>query len=118
MGWFCVLRIGVRDLHHRGGEIGQNLGVAVACADPGVTAEDVGAAVLAAQNGPLGKDGQTADGGAAAVAAGGISQNPVIEGDIDAVMMAVERNWLYFDGSIEKLCAADLGAAGIVQNCL
>lgn len=118
MGWFFVLRIGVSDLHHSCGEIGQYLGIAVAGADPGVTAEDMGAAVLTAENGPFGEDSQTTDGGTAAVPGCGICQNPVIKGDVDAVMMAIEGHRLYFNGGIEQFRAADLGAAGAVQNCL
>ena len=118
MGWFCVLRIGVSDLHYGCGEIGQYLCIAVAGTDAGVTAEDMGAAILTAENGPLGKDCQTADGGAAAVPGCGICQNPVIKGDIDAVMVAIEGHGLYFNGGIEQFRAADLGAAGIVQNRL
>ena len=55
----------------------------------------MGAAVFAAEDRPLGDDGQTADGGAAAGSGEGIGQDPVIECDVDAVVAAVEGHRLH-----------------------
>ena len=118
MGWFPVLRIGVSDLYHGGREIGLDLGIAVTAADSGVAAENVGTAVFAAKNSPFGEYGQPADGGTAAVSGDGIGQNPVVERNVDAVMMPIEGHRLHFDGGIEQFSASDLGTVCVVQNRL
>ena len=56
MGWFFVLRIGVSDLHYSRGEIGLHLCITVAGSDSGITAENMGAAVLATEDGPFGEN--------------------------------------------------------------
>ena len=118
MGWFCVLRIGVSDLHHGGGAVGVDLGGAVALAKAGVAAENVGAAVLTAENGPFGENGQTSDGGAAAISGGSVCQNAVVESDVDAVVMAIKSHGFHFNGGIQKFGAAHLCAAGGIQHRL
>ena len=46
------------DLHHCRGQIGGHTGQAVRAVQDRVTAEDMGPAVLAAENGPLGETGK------------------------------------------------------------
>ena len=111
-------RIGVRDLYHCGGTVGvaQGLDIALVCVN--AAAENVGPAVFAAENGFLGKYRHTGKYSRTAGADGGICQDPVIEGDFDAVVIVVEGHRFYFDTCKKKLCAADLCAGGGVQNVL
>ena len=115
MGWFCVLRIGVSDLHHSSGQIGEDPSHAVTTADAGIAAINMSGTVLPAEHCPLGEYCQTADGAAAAVSGGGIRQDAVIESDVDTIMMAVKSHRFYFDGGVEEFRASDFGGSSIVQ---
>ena len=110
---FSCLRIGVSDLYHSGGAVGLDAGDAVGAADAGIAAVDVGAAVLAAEHRPLAEDRQTVQGGGPSGPNHRIRQDPVVEGHIDAVMIAVKDHRLYLDAAVEKLCAPypDTGTA-------
>ena len=64
------------DLHYGGGQVGEEGGGAVEGTEAGAAAVDVGAAVFAAEDGPLGEDGQAVQCGGAGVAYHGIGQHP------------------------------------------
>ena len=115
---FCAFLFGVRSVHYGGGKVGTGAGGAVGGAEAGVAAVDVGAAVLAAEDGPFGEYGQTVQCGGAAGAYHRVGENPVVEGDIDAVMVAVESHGLHINISGQQLRAAHPGVGGSVQNCL
>ena len=57
----------------------------------GIAGEDLGTAVFSAEDGPLGEDRQAAEGGGFGSAHNGVRQNPIVECDVNAVMVAVER---------------------------
>ena len=84
----------------------------------GVAAEDVGAAVFPAEDSPLGKYGQSVEGGRTGRADHRICQHLIIKGNIDAVMVAVKGHGLHLDGGIEKLGAAHLCVGGGIQQLL
>ena len=118
MGWFCVLRIGVSDLHHCNRAVGAEAGETVGTADDGVAVENVGSAVFAAEDGPLGEYRQTVKGGGLDGSGDGICQNLIVEGYIDTIMIAVKGHRLYINIGIEKLGAADSGTCGRIQDFL
>ena len=118
MGWFCVLRIGVSDLHHGGGTVCVLAGEAVCAADDGAAAENMCPAVFPAEDGPLGEDRETAQGCGTVVTDGGICQNAVIECNIDTIVIAIESHRLYFDTCVEKLSAPYFGTGTGIQNGL
>ena len=101
MGWFCVLRIGVSDLHHSHGPVGPVAGDAVGFVNPGVAAENVGAAVLAAENGPLGEHRQTVKGHRMDGPGEGFAGDLIVEGHVDAVVVPVEGHRFYVDVGIQ-----------------
>ena len=118
MGWFCVLRIGVSDLHHGGGAVGGVDGTAVGGSQTGVGGEDVGPAVLAAEDGPLGEDGEAAEGGGHGGAGHGVGQDLIVEGHIDAVVVAVKGHGLHINVGVQEPGGADLDPGGAVQDLL
>ena len=118
MGWFWVLRIGVSDLHHSSGTVGIVAREAVRCAEAGITAEDVGAAVFPAEDSPFGEYGKAAQRSRAVVADGGIGQNLVVECNVDAIMIAIKCHGFYFDSGVQKLRTAHLCAGTGIQNGL
>lgn len=118
MDWLCTFLIVGSDLHHGGGAVGAAAGLAVGAADPGVAAENMCPAVLAAQNGPLVEDRRAAQCHGTVAAHNGIGQDLIVEGDVDAVMVPVEGHRLHFDIRIDQLRAARLHAGGGVQNGL
>ena len=93
-------------------------GQTVGFPDAGIAAENMGAAVLAAENGPFGEDRKTVKRGRPGCADYRVSQNLVVEGYVDTVVIPVESHRLHLDGGIEKLGAADFGAGGGIQNLL
>ena len=115
---FCAFLFGVRSVHYGGGKVGTGAGGAVGGAEAGVAAVDVGAAVLAAQNRSFGEYRQAVQRRGAAGAHHRVCQNPVVEGDIDAVMVAVESHGLHINISGQQLRAAHPGVGGGVQKRL
>ena len=118
MGWFLILRIGVSDLHHGGGAVGVDGGGTVGFTQTGITAEDMGAAVFAAEDCPLGEYRKAVEGGRSGGADDCIGQYLIIEGDIDTVMITVKGHRLHIDIGVEKLCAADFGIGAGIQQLL
>ena len=108
---------GVRSLHHGGGLVCCKEGIAVR-GEGGIAAVDVGAAVLAAEDGAFGEDGQTVEHGWTVAAHNGIGQDPVIEGQIHTVVAAVEGDGTDIDVSGNEFRAAYPGAGGSVQDGL
>jgi len=108
----------IQHLHHGGGAVSDIPGQTVGFAQAGITAVDVGLAVLAAQRSPLGKYCQTKQCGRAVVADGGICKDSVVEGYIDAVVIPVECYRLYIDVCVQQLSAAHPGAGGCIQQAL
>ena len=86
---------GAISLHHCRGQVSVEGGHPVALAKPGVAAEDMRLALLAAQDGPLGENGQSIECGRADASHDRIRQNPVVEGYIDAVVIPVESHRLH-----------------------
>ena len=91
---FPFLRIGVRDLHHGGGTFCGVSGQTVQVTDAGIAGKHMGSTVLTAQNHPLGEHRQAVKGNRSGAAGGGIRQNPVEEGHIDAVVVPVKGHRL------------------------
>ena len=118
MGWCCALRIGVSDLHYGSGAVCMNGGGPIGLTQTGITAEDMGAAVLAAENCPLGEDGQTVKGCRPGSADDSIRQHLIVEGYIDAVVVPVEGYRLHIDIGVQKLGTADLCVGTGVQQLL
>lgn len=109
---------GVNILHHSGGQIGRNTGQTVGPTQNRVAAENMGPAVLTAQDGPLGESGQTVKAGRTCCADNSVSQNLVVKGNINTVVIAVEGNRFHIDIGVQKLCAADPDTGTGIQNCL
>ena len=111
MGRYIYLRIGARDLHHcrrqAAGDIAGTVG-----------AEDVGAAVFAAEDSPLGEQRQTADGGGAAGPHGGIGDDLVVEGQVDGIVVPVEGHRADIDGGVDQLRRTDLRRSRSVEHRL
>ena len=105
------------DLHHSGGAVG-GYGGAVYAGAVDAAGENMGPAVLTAENGPLGEYGKTVQWGRAAGGGNALSQNPVVEGDIDAIMMAIEGNGFYTDVGVDQFGAAYPDIGGGIQQLL
>ena len=75
-------------------------------------------AVLAAEHRPLAEDPKTIQGGGAAGANQGIRQNPVVEGDVDAVVVPVKGHRLHIDIRMDQLGTADPDIGRGVQKLL
>ena len=118
MGWFSVSRIGVSDLHHGGGAVGGVDGAAVGSAETGVGGEDVGPAVLAAEHRPLGEYRQAAEGSGHGRSRHGVGQDLIVEGHVDAVVIAVEGHGFHIDVGVQEPGGADLHPGGAVQELL
>ena len=63
----------------------------------------MGAVILAAEDGPLGKQRQSADGSGTAGPHGGIGDDLVEEGQVDGVVVAVESHRTDIDGGMDQL---------------
>lgn len=81
---------GDHSLHDGRRQIGKEGGGTIKAAQSGIAAIDMGPAVFSAEHSPFAEDGQTLQGGGAAAADNGICQNPVIEGQINAVVIPVK----------------------------
>lgn len=106
------------DLHNGRGQIGEQGGGAVEAAQAGVAAVDMCPAVFPAENRPFVEDRQTLHGGGAGSADHGIRQDPVIEGQVDAVVVAVKSHRLHIDIGGNQLRTADPGVGCGIQNGL
>ena len=95
MGQSITLLIVGSDLHNGSRQIGEEGGGAVEPSQAGVAAVDMCPAVFSAENGSFVKDGQTLQRCGTAAADDGIRQNPVIERQINAVMIPVKGYRLY-----------------------
>lgn len=83
---------GIQHFHHGGGAIGVAPGHTVGTVEAGVASVDVGAAVLAAQNCPFAENGQAVQGCGTGGSDNGIGDDPVVKGDIDAVVVPVKSH--------------------------
>ena len=118
MGWFSVSRIGVSDLHHSGGMVGADTAETVGAVQTGAAGVDVGPAVLSAEYRPLGEHGKPLQGHRPVDTYGRIRQDPVVEGQVNAIVIPVKGYRFYINISIQKIRAADLGTGAAVQNLL
>ena len=109
---------GAHGLHHSGGAVGSADGDTVGIADAGIGGEDMGPAVLSAEDGPFGEHRQTAEGSWHGRAGHGVRQDLIVEGDVDAVMIAVECHGLHIDVGVKEFGAADPGTGGRIQHLL
>jgi hypothetical protein len=109
---------GIQYLHHSGGEIGVKSGWSIHFSQTGIATVDMGPAVFTAEYGPFGEHSQTIEGGRPGGTYHRICQNPVIESDINAVVVSVKGDRLYINMGIQKLCAADPGIGCGVQKLL
>ena len=106
---------GVNSLHHGGGEIGEEGGGAVEPAQAGIAAVDMCPAVFPAKHRPFAEYGQTLQRRGAVAARHRIGQDPVVEGQVDAVVIPVKGHRFHVDVGIDQLCTADLDVSGAVQ---
>ena len=118
MGQSITLRIVGSDLHHSRGDIGKKPGDSVGGSNSGVAAIDVGTAVLTAEHCPLGEYGKTVQGCRSGYTNHRIGQNPIVEGDINAVMVPVKGHRFYINISIDQLRTADSCIGGGFQQLL
>ena len=109
---------GIQYLHHSGGTVGAGQGQTVGAAQTGVAAENVGVAVLAAEDGPFGEHGHTVQCCRPGGSYGGIGQDSVEEGHVDAVMVPVKGHRLHINVGVDQIGAADPGVGGGVQDTL
>ena len=89
----------------------------VGAAQTGIAAEDVGPAVLAAQDGPLAEYSQSVEGRGTAGAYHRVRQHTVVESDVNAVVVPVKGDRLHIDVGVNQLRAADPDI-GAVQKLL
>ena len=78
----------------------------------------MGPTVLTAEHRPLGKYRQAVKGGGPRLADGGIGQDPVVEGDVDAVVIPVKGHRLHIDIGMQQLGAPHPGPGAAVQQGL
>ena len=93
-------------------------GAAVGGSQAGVGGEDVGPAVLTAEHRPLGEHRQAAEGGGHGRARHGVGQDLIVEGHVDAVVVAVKGHGLHIDVGVQEPGGADLHPGGAVQELL
>ena len=91
----------IEHFDYSSGTIGVNAGQTVGLVQPGIGAVNVGTAVFSAQDGALGENGQAIQRSRARSADGGVSQNAVVESDVDAIMVLIEG--YRFDGGLLRL---------------
>ena len=111
-------RIGVRNLYHCGGTVGVAQGLSIALVCVNAAAENVGPAVFAAEDGPLGKYRKTVEGGGAVVANYRIGEDPVVKGYINTVMVAIERHGFHVNIGVQQFRTTNPGAGAGIQNGL
>lgn len=92
---------GAHSLHHSGRQIGKEGGGTVETTQAGVAAVDMCPAVFSAEDCPLAEYRQTLQGVRSVAARHSIGQDPVIEGQIDTVMVSVKGN--RFHGGLLRL---------------
>ena len=109
---------GAHGLHYSRRQVVAQAAHAVRAAENGVASENVGAAVFAAEDCPLGKHGKTIKTGGPACANDGICKDPVEEGDIDTVVASVKCHRLYIDVGVKQFGAADSGIGAGIQDSL
>ena len=101
MGWFSVSRIGVSDLHHGRWIIGADTAEAIRPTQAGAAGIDVRLTVLTAQDYPFGEHRKTLQCHRTVDPNRSICQNPVVECQVDTVVMPVECHRLHINISIE-----------------
>ena len=70
------------------------------------------------QDCPLGKRGETVQGSRTICAYDSIGQDPVVECDINAVVISVKSYGFYIDVCVQKLSTPNSGVGGRIQNGL
>ena len=108
----------IQHLHHSGGAVDDIASQAVGLTDASIAAINVGLAVLAAQHCPFGKHSQTVQRSGAVGADGGIGENAVVEGYIDAVVIPVKCHRLHINVCVQQLGAAHPGTGRRIQQAL
>ena len=78
----------------------------------------MGTAVFAAEDGTLGEYRETTQGGRHGGAGHGVGQDLVVEGDVDAVMIAVKGHGFHVDAGVQQPCRPDPHPGGAVQQLL
>ena len=86
---------GIQNLYHSGRQIGLQPGQSIRAADNGIASEDMCPAVLAAQNSPLGEDCKTVQRCRPSGTDNGISKDPVVECNVNAVVIPVKSHRLH-----------------------
>ena len=109
---------GIQHFDYCGRQIGTEAGQSVRTADDGIAAENMGMAVLAAQDCPLGKRGKAIKTGRTSGTNNRVCQNLIVKRNVDTVVIAVECNGFYINIGIQKFGTADSGIGSGVQNCL
>lgn len=111
-------RIVGSDFHHSGGEIGADAGQTVGAADYGVAAVDVGPAVFAAEDCPLGEGGKAVQTGGASGSYHGVGQDLIVESDVDTEVVPVKGHRFHINICVQQFGTADPGVGAGVQNGL
>ena len=83
---------GIQHLHNGGRPVGSAQGAPIRVAQRGIAAEDMGTAVFPAENGTLAEYSQSIEGCGAAGTHYRVRQHPVVEGNVNAVVIAVKGN--------------------------
>ena len=83
-----------------------------------ITGEDVCPTVLSAEYRPFGEGGQPRQGRWPVGTHDGIGQNPVVKGDINAIVVPVEGHGLHIHVGVEQLGRPDPDASGLFQGLL
>lgn len=86
---------GIEHLYHGGGAVGGTQGTPVRTAKRGIASENVGPAVLTAQNSPLVEHSQSVEGRGAAGADYRVRQHTVVEGNVDAIVVPIKSHRLH-----------------------
>ena len=109
---------GIQRFYNRCGAVCQISCDGIGGAGPQITAVDVGAAFLAAEDDALGKDRQAAQRGRTIGADNGVGEDAVVEGDVYTVVVPVKGHRLYIYVGAQQLGTADPGVCGAVQSPL
>ena len=109
---------GIHHFHHGLGGAAAHELLAVKSVGYDLAAEDLGAAFAAAEDNPLGEDGQAADGAGPGAADDGVHQDTIVVSNIDGIVTGVELHGLDVNGDVQEFCTAGLDSGGLLQHGL
>ena len=109
---------GIQYFHNSNRTVGTDAGLTIGTTDDGIAAEDMGAAVFSAENGPFGEHCQAVKWCGVNGTGNGICLDLVVEGHINTIVIPVKGHRLHIDIGIEQFGTADSGANVGIQNIL